>query len=114
MLALGETARLRVYADSLLVALRAPAAVETSEFEIERHERLLILAADPRVIARLVILYAKAGRVEQSVQHAARLRVFDRGQYSDLSRSILDAITPLGDVAEPVRRQLAASAAEMR
>jgi hypothetical protein len=114
MLALGETARLRVYADSLLVALRAPAAVEASEFEIERHERLLILAADPRVIARLVILYAKAGRVEQSVQHAARLRVFDRGQYGDLGRSILDAIDPLGDAAEPVRLQLVTSAHAVR
>jgi hypothetical protein len=107
MLALSETARLRVYADSLLVYLRAPTAVEANDLEIDRHERLLILGADPRLIARLVILYAKAGRMEESVRHAERLRVFDRGLYGDLGRMVLDALAPLSDTADPVRRQLA-------
>lgn len=107
MLALGETAKLRIYADHMLVYLRAPAAVEASDFEIERHERLLIAGAEPRLVARLVILYAKAGRIEESVRNAERLRVFHRGQYADLSRTILQAVEPLGAAADPLRNQLA-------
>jgi O-antigen ligase len=110
MLALGQTARLRTYADSLIVHLRAPNAVEATDEEIARHERLLVAGADPRLIARLVILYAKAGRMDESVRNAERLRVFHRGQYAETSRLILGAIEPLGAAADPVRRQLAAGA----
>jgi hypothetical protein len=114
MLSLGETARLRVYADNLLVYVRAPAAVQATDYEIERHERLLIAGAEPRLVARLVILYAKAGRMEESVRNAERLRIFRRVDYPGLSKVILDAVEPLGEAAEPLRRELAAGAIAAR
>jgi hypothetical protein len=82
--------------------------VEASDFEIARHERLLIAGAEPRLVARLVFLYEKAGRMEESVRNAERLRVFHRGQYADLTRTILQAVEPLGSAADPLRNQLAA------
>lgn len=114
MLALAETARLRAYADSLLVSLRAPGAVEASDSEIARHERILIMTAEPRLIARLVILYAKAGRMDESVRHAQRLLVFHGGFYADMSKVILEAVEPLGDAADPLRRQLAEGASALQ
>jgi len=114
LLALGETARLRVYADQMLVSLRPPHAVEANDFEIARHERLLIAGADPGVIARLVILYAKAGRMDESVRNAERLRVFAKADYAEISRKILQTVEPLGAAADPLRKQLADGAVAAR
>jgi hypothetical protein len=108
LLALGESARLRMYAEDQMVTIRAPTSVEANDAEIDRHERLLILGANPRLIARLVILYAKAGRMDESVRNAERLLAFDTRDYADLSAMILKAVEPLGAAADPLRKQLAA------
>jgi len=101
---------LRIYADVMLVSLRAPSAVEATDEEIKRHERMMIFGADPRLIGRLVILDAKAGRIDQSVRHAARLSVFHGDQYDKQTKIILEAIERLGPEADPLRRQLALGA----
>jgi len=114
MLALGDTARLRIYADRLLVLIRPPAIVEATDLEIERHERLLIGGADSRLIARLVILYAKAGRMDESVRNAKRLGIFADADYAEISKMILQAVEPLGAAADPLRKQLADGAVAAR
>jgi hypothetical protein len=107
LLALSGNSMLRIYADSLLVTLRAPTAVEPSAEELARHENILIAGVDERLIARLVILTAKAGQVEASRLHAERLGVFRGAHYEIQKTLILEAIAGLGPEVDPVRRQLA-------
>ena len=107
LIALSEASLLRVYADNMLVGLRKPEAVEASEEEIRRHERVLMVGVDYRTVARLVILEAKAGHIEESVRHAQRLGVFGGKQREAQTRLILQAIEKLGPEADPLRRQLA-------
>jgi O-antigen ligase len=106
MLALGDASRLRVYSESLLVFLRLPDAVEPTAEEIRRHERLLILGADPRLITRIVLLNARAGRIEEALRHVERLRIFHRRDYQELSKLILKSVEGLGPSVEPLRARL--------
>jgi len=111
LLALSDISMLRIYPDLMLVSMRSPAAVEATEEEIKRHERTMLIGADPRLITRLVLLNAKAGRIDESVRHAARLRVFAGDQYDNQAKMILEATEHLGPEADPLRRQLALGAA---
>jgi hypothetical protein len=107
LIGLSESGLLRAYADSLLVTLRSPLAVEPTAEEIARHERVLMFGADPRVIARLVILNAKAGRFEESLRHVERLKNFAGDQYEKQAKGVLEALGSLGPEADPLRHQLA-------
>jgi hypothetical protein len=108
MLALSSTSMLRVYPELLLASLRKPGAVEATEEEIELHQRVLVRSADPLIVARLVILNAQAGRIDESLRHAERLWIFNKDDYALLGKMILKAIEPLGATADPVRREVAA------
>ena len=108
MLALGNTSLLRVYPELLLASVRKPGAVEATEEEIKLHERVLVRSVDPRIVARLVILDAQAGRIEESLRHAERLWIFNKDDYAPLGKMILEAIEPLGAAADPVRREVTA------
>jgi hypothetical protein len=69
---------------------------------------VLVRSVDPRIVARLVILNAQAGHIEESVRHAERLWIFNQDDYAPLGKMILEAIEPLGPVADPVRREVTA------
>jgi hypothetical protein len=111
LLSVSQTARLRVYAETVLVNLRTPGAVEATDGEIALHERLLTRGAEPRLVARLVIVQANAGRIADSIRTADRLRVFHAGNYEELRALILEAVEHLGATADPLRLELAAGSA---
>src|SRR5262249_1154325 len=81
MLALSNTSVLRVYPELLVASVRKPGAVEATEEEIKLHERVLVRSVDPRIVARLVILNAQAGHIEESLRHAERLWIFNQDDY---------------------------------
>jgi O-antigen ligase len=110
LVALGQASLLRAYPELLLTSLRQPDLVEATDEEIKMHERVMVRSVDARLIARLTILNAKAGHVEESVRHAERLAIFYQDRYADLSRMILEATATLGSEADPLRRQLASGA----
>jgi hypothetical protein len=106
LLALSDASRLRPYSEALLVSVRGPNSVEPSEEELRRHERVLILGADPRLIVRLVILNARAGHFDAAMRHAERMRVFQAAAFDSLATSVLDSIKDLGPEADPLRQYL--------
>jgi len=108
MLALSNSSLLRVYPELLLASVRKPGAIEATDEEIKLHERVLVRSVDPRIVARLVILNAQAGHIEESLRHAGRLWIFHQDDYAPLGRMILEAIAPLGAAADPVRREITA------
>lgn len=111
LVGLGQASLLRAYPELLLTSLRQADLVEATDEEIKMHERVMVRSVDARLIARLAILNAKAGHVEESVRHAQRLGIFYQDRYADLSKMILEATASLGAEADPLRRQLAAGAA---
>jgi hypothetical protein len=113
LVSLSNASLLRIYPEVLIVSLRQPDRVEATDDEIKLHERVMIRSADPRVIARLVILNAHAGRIDESVRHAQRLAAFAGDQYAPLSRMILEGVASLGPAADPLRRQLNAATGAM-
>jgi O-antigen ligase len=112
LVSLANASLLRIYPELLLVSLRQPDRVDPTDDEIKLHERVMIRSADPRVIARLVLLNAHAGRIDESIRHAQRLAAFSGDQYAALSRMILEGVASLGPAADPLRRQLEAAAGD--
>lgn len=111
VVALVEASKLRPLSDRLLVGLRSPARVEASEEEIARHRRLLIQGAEPRLVARLVILLARAGQINEATQHYERLSVFGAADLRQYSSMILDAINDIDSRAAPLRELISRAAA---
>lgn len=111
VLALAEASRVKPFAERLYSFMRPLHAIEPSPAEIAMHERLLWQGADPRVIARLVVLYARAGRVDDSLKHAERLAVFFPEAISNGRQQMLSAIEDVGSEADPLRAYLNSAAA---
>jgi hypothetical protein len=108
LVGLGESARFRLFAELYLATVRSPTAVAATDEEIARHERFLVRGGEPPVIARLVILCAKAGRFDEARRHAERLRVFKAARHGDLNGMVLDAIKDIGPDADALRAALGA------
>lgn len=106
LLGLVDASRMTPYAERVYTGMRKLESIEATPEEIAMHERLLWRGGDPIVVARLIVLYAKAGQTEQARRHAERLAVFDPDLFDERRARILSALSGLGPEADPLRRQL--------
>lgn len=93
--------------DRMLLALY-PANKVPDRAQVELAARVLSRVADDRVISRYIVALALSGRVQESVEHVGRLRVFapDHGRYEQLRDLILQSLRDASPEVDPVRRAL--------
>lgn len=83
-----------------------PVQVQQGDANLEMSWRVLTRLADEPLIVRHVLLLVQAGRVDESLAHVDRLKVFAGPDYPRFRDTILDSLADNGDVVEPVRRRL--------
>jgi hypothetical protein len=83
-----------------------PVQVQQGDANLEMSWRVLTRLADEPLIVRHILLLVQAGRVEESLAHVDRLKVFAGPNYPRLRDTVLDSLADNGDVVEPVRRRL--------
>lgn len=83
-----------------------PVQVQQGDANLEMSWRVLTRLADEPLIVRHILLLVQAGRVEESLAHVDRLKVFAGPDYPRLRDTVLDSLADNGDVVEPVRRRL--------
>jgi O-antigen ligase len=91
--------------DRLLVDLKRPPG-DPANGPVDRSARLLRLLPAPEVISQYVVQLARAGRIDEAIAHAARLRVFAGARYDDYRDWILDQTRDLGPQTAPLRHAL--------
>jgi hypothetical protein len=90
----------RLYVESL------PVSAQQGDEGIALTSRVLTRLADVPVIVRHIQLLLQAGRLEESVPHIARLKVF-AANYARERAEIEESIAQNGSILDPVRRVLA-------
>jgi O-antigen ligase len=105
VLVVADSPRFQPEVDRLLLDLRHPPD-EQQGGPLRRSARQLRLLPAPEVIAQYVVQLARAGRIEEAIHHASRLRVFAGNNDAGYREWILDQTRDLGPQTAPLRRAL--------
>ncbi len=103
--AVADSRLFRPEVDRLLIDM-AHAPDEAKHDPLERSSRLIKMLPAPEIITQHIILLARAGRIDEAIVHAKRLRVFAAATYPDCRDWILTKTRDLGPQTAPLRHVL--------
>ena len=106
VLAVADAKLFKPEVDRLLLDLKHPPDESTANAAPERSARLLRILPAPEIMARHIVELAMAGRIDEAIVHAARLRIYAGAGYPVYRDSILDQTRDLGPQTAPLRHAL--------
>jgi hypothetical protein len=92
--------------ERLLLDLKHVPGEDTPGAPLERSARLLHILPEPAIMAQHIINLARAGRVDEAIVHAGRLRIYAGAGYPTMRDFILDQTRDLGPETAPLRHAL--------
>jgi hypothetical protein len=105
IMAVADTKLFRPEVEHLILELKHPPD-ENTNGPLERNARVLRMLAAPELSAQYIVALARAGRIDEAISHASRLRVLSGPSYPLFRDSILDQTRDLGPQTAPLRHVL--------
>jgi len=105
IIAVADSKLFKPEVERLVLDLKHPSD-EHSSGPLDRSARLLRVLPAPEIMAQHIVLLAQAGRIDEAIAHAGRLRVFAGADYTGYRDSILEQTRSLGPQTAPLRHLL--------